>query len=139
MNHHVGQTADKNMAAGYVQKVLLFKFGSPLPANIVRAVHMLGHYISTRYILTLAGIPNILSTDCRVGSDTYEIRFAEDAKLRFNAPPAGTHRLAICFEAARHVSKDQYAHFCPELSDFTVLPGWRASVMADPAMLVHST
>jgi hypothetical protein len=94
----------------------------------------LGHYASTRFILTKAGIPNILSTDSRVGADAYEVRFAEDAKLRFNAPSAGTHRLAVCFEAARRISKYQFAHFCPDVSEFTVLPQWRALVMSNPAM-----
>jgi hypothetical protein len=78
MNHHVGQTADRNTAVGYVQRVLVLKFGSPLPANMVHAVHMLGHYASTRFILSKASIPNILSTEARVGSDAYEIRFADE-------------------------------------------------------------
>lgn len=42
MNHRVGQTGDRNVAAGYVQKVLVLKFGTPLPSNMVHAVHMLG-------------------------------------------------------------------------------------------------
>jgi hypothetical protein len=134
MNHHVGQTADRNQAAGYVQKVLVLKYGSPRPENIVHVVHMLGHYASTRFVLTIAGIPNILETENRVGPDAYELRFADDAKLRFNAPPAGTHRLAICFEAARRLSKYQFAHFCPDVSDFTILPQWRALVMSNPAI-----
>jgi hypothetical protein len=124
MNHHVGQTADRNTAAGYVQKVLLLNYGTPFPTHLVHAVHMLGHYASTRFVLSRAGIPNILKTESRAGSDVYEIRFADDAKLRFNAPPAGTHRLAVCYEAARRLSKYQFAHFCPDISDFTVLPSW---------------
>jgi hypothetical protein len=122
MDHHVGQRGDRNTAAGYVQKVLLLKFGAPLPSNIVQVAHMLGHYASTRFILNRAGIPNILDTDSRVGPDVYDIRFADNAKLRFNAPPAGTHRLAVCPEAARRLPKYQFSHFCPNISDFTVLP-----------------
>jgi hypothetical protein len=133
MNHHVGQTGDRNTAAGYVQEVLLSKFGTPLPPNIVQVSHMLGHYASTRFILSKAGIPNILDTESRVG-DAYEIRFADNAKLRFNAPPAGTHRLAVCHEAARRLSKYQFSHFCPEISDFTVLPKWKATIMENPAI-----
>jgi hypothetical protein len=134
MNHHVGQTGDRNTAAGYVQKVLLLKFGSPLPSNIVQAVHMLGHYASTRFILERAGIPHILSTESRIQGDVYEIRFADDAKLRFSAPPAGTHRLAVCYEAARRLSKYQFSHGCPDIADFTVLPGWKSAIMTNPAL-----
>jgi hypothetical protein len=108
MNHHVGQTGDRNIAAGYVQKVLLLKYGSPLPTNIVQATHTLGHYASTRFILTQAGIKNILTTEARLPDCKYEVRFA-DAKLRFNGPPAGTHRLAVCHEAARRLSRFQFA------------------------------
>jgi hypothetical protein len=78
MNHHVGQTADRNVAVGYLQKVLLPKFGSPLPSYIVHVVHTLGHYASTRFILGRAGITNILSTDSRVSSRVYTIRFADE-------------------------------------------------------------
>jgi hypothetical protein len=134
MNHHVGQTADRNTASGYVQKVLTMKYSTPLPANIVKATHMLGHYASTRFILERAGIPNILPTEARLTRDVYEIRFADDAKLRFNTPPAGTHRLAICYEAARRLSKYQFAHFCPDISDFTVLPSWKQAIMSNPAI-----
>jgi hypothetical protein len=31
MNHHVGQSLDRNTAVRYVQKVLTLKFGIPLP------------------------------------------------------------------------------------------------------------
>jgi hypothetical protein len=134
MNHHVGQTGDKNIASGYVQKVLVMKYNSPLPNNMVRAVHMLGHYASTRFILSRADIPNILTTERRCSDDVYEIRFAEDAKLRFRAPPAGTHRMAVCHEAARRLSKYQFAHFCPDVAEFSVLPKWKATIMANPAI-----
>lgn len=134
MNHHVGQTGDRNTAAGYVQKVLTLKYGNPLPSGMVQAAHMLGHYASTRFILRQAGIPNILETESRVGPDAYELRFADDAKLRFQAPPAGTHRMAVCHEAARRLAKYQFSFFCPDLNDFSVLPGWKSRVMENPAI-----
>jgi hypothetical protein len=56
---------------------------------------MLGHYASTRYILAKAGLANILETDI------YEIRFADDGKLLFNASQAATLLLAVCCNAAR--------------------------------------
>jgi hypothetical protein len=133
MNHHVGQRADRNIAAGYVQEVLLLKFGNPLPPNIVCVADMLGKYASTRFILTKAGIPNILETESRVGSDVYEIMFGDDFKLKFRALPAGTDRLAVCHEAARRLSKYPFSHFCPDISDFTVLPQWKTAIMENPA------
>jgi hypothetical protein len=51
------------------------------------------------YILAKASLVYILETDPRVIEGVYEIRFADDAKLRFNACPAATHRLAVCREA----------------------------------------
>jgi hypothetical protein len=44
MNHHVGQTGERNVAAGYVQKVLTLKFDSPPPRF---SKHDLGTRIST--------------------------------------------------------------------------------------------
>jgi hypothetical protein len=71
---------------------------------------MLGHYTSTRYVLSKAGIPNILPTLPRATDVIHDLRFADDARLRFNASPAGTHRLAVCYEAAKRPSKYQYAY-----------------------------
>ena len=95
---------------------------------------MLGHYASTRFILSQAGITNILETESGVGVDAYVIQFADDAKLRFNAPPAGTHRMAVCHEAARRLSKYAFSHFCPFITDFTVLPKWNDQIMSNPAI-----
>jgi hypothetical protein len=133
MNHHVGQTGDRNVAAGYVQKALTTRFGSPLPANVVHVAHMLGHYASTRFVLERANIPSILPTEPRAVEAEFELRFADDAQLRFSAPPAGTHRMNVCFEVARRLSRYSFAHFCPQVSDFSVLPAWREQVMANPA------
>jgi hypothetical protein len=133
MNHHVGQSPERNTAVGYVQKVLSLKYDIPLPP-IVKLAHMLGHYASTRYILSIADIANILGTGPRMVEDVYEIHFADDAKLRFNTPPAGTHRLAVCCEAARRLCKYQFSHLCPHIEDFYELPGWRERVMSNPAI-----
>lgn len=133
MNHHVGQTTERNTALGYVNKVLQLKYSFPFPQNLVRVTHMLGHYASTRYILQLAGIPNILETELRVPPIRSSLKFADDAKLRFRTPPAGTHRMAVCYEAAKRLSKYQYAFFCPDIEQFTILPGIRKAVVSDPA------
>jgi hypothetical protein len=61
------------------------------------------------------------------------IIFADDAKLRFRTPPAGTQRMAVCYEAAKRLSKYQYAFFCPDIEQFSVLPAIRRNIMADPA------
>jgi len=84
MNHHGGQTNEPNVAQGYIQKVLVNKFGANFPQGLVHICHMLGHYSSTRFVLHQAGIPNILATEIREGLGTNEIRMTDDAKLRFN-------------------------------------------------------
>jgi hypothetical protein len=122
MNHHVGQTGERNVAAGYVQKVLTLKFGSLLPQGIVSATHMLGHYTSTRFVLSEAGIPNILPTTQRTTTTMYDLKFADDDRVRFGSTPAGTHRLAVCYEAAKRLAKFQYAFLCPGITEFNVLP-----------------
>jgi hypothetical protein len=134
MNSHVGQRASRNTAAGYVQEVLLSKFDNPLPPNIVRVADMLGKYASTRFILTKAGIPNILGTESRVGSDVCEIMFDNNLELKFRALPAGTDRFAACYEAAGKLSKCHLSHFCPDISDFIVLPQWKTTIMENPAI-----
>jgi hypothetical protein len=131
-NLHVGQTGERNVAAGYVQKVLTLKFGTLLPQGIVTATHMLGHYTSTRYLLSQAGIPNILPTESRASDITYELKFADDARLRFGSAPAGTHRLAVCYEAAKRLAKYQYAYYCPGLTEFNVIPQWRSIILENP-------
>jgi hypothetical protein len=100
---------------------------------MVSATHMLGHYTSTRYVLSKAGIPNILPTIPRATDITYDLIFADDARLRFSATPAGTHGLSVCYEAAKRLSKYQYAYYCSGLTDFNVLPRWRSVNLENPA------
>jgi hypothetical protein len=133
MNHHVGQTTEPNTAQGYLQKALLNKFGANFPPGLVHVCHMLGHYASTRFILQQANIPNILPTEVRAGLGTNKILFTDDIKLEFRAPPAGTSRMAVCYRAANILARSSYARFCPNIEDFTILPRWQSTVMADPA------
>jgi hypothetical protein len=44
------------------------------------------------------------------------------------------HRLAVCYKSARRLSKCQYSHYCPNTSDFGVLPRWRERIMANPVI-----
>jgi hypothetical protein len=133
MNHHVGQTGEPNTAQGYIQKVLINKFGNNFPPGLVHVVHMLGQYASTRFVLQKAGIPNILDTEAIAFLGSNEIQMTDDAKLRFNAPPAGTQKMAVCYEAAKRLAKFAYAKFCPNIEEFSVLPEIRHKVMSNPA------
>jgi hypothetical protein len=49
-------------------------------------------------------------------------------------PPAATHRLAVCSEAARRLCKYQFANLCPNFEDFYALSPWKVRVMANPAL-----
>jgi hypothetical protein len=76
---------------------------------------------------------NIIPTTQRTSDTKYNLLFADDAKLRFASNPAGTHRLAVCYEAAKRLSKYQYAYYCPGISEFNVLPQWRRVILQNPA------
>jgi len=134
-NHHTGQ----GELQGYAKKIALAFFTKdeaelPATATIMR---LLGHWVSTRYILTLAGIGDLLVTRAIASSPVSEclikVAISTDAKLRFHSLPSGTHKMGVCFEAGKRLVESPLAIVCPGIEQFDVLPAVRDKVMARPA------
>lgn len=128
MNHYIGQGG----VQGYVKKVLEIFYEQCVTEDIIHAVHCLGRYTSTLKVLWLAGIRNIKVVTPVIHTEAVMPKFADNIKLRFTSMPAGTHRLAVAFEAAKRLVRSSYAAYCPAIQDFLVLPELRANVINAP-------
>lgn len=129
MNHHTGH----GQLAGYAKKVLDVFYPNAVNDQVISAAHNLGHFTSTLYVLKLAGIPDIRAATSVVQSEGASITLSADAKLRFTSMPAGTHRLAIAFEAAKRLVRSVYGVYCPGVQDFENIPRLRRDVLANSA------
>ena len=98
MNHHTGQAA----MVGYALKVANVHL-SDLQDNIrMQLMHLIGHWCSTIYILSIAGVEGLHITVPAWGNEpAHPIVFSNDARLRFSSLPGGTHRLAVAYEGAK--------------------------------------
>lgn len=126
MNHHVGQ----GTVQGYIKKALEVFYEQRVTEDLVHAAHCLGHYASTLKVLHLAGMQGIREVVSIVQTEGSGVNLTPDAKLRFSSMPAGTHRLAVAFEAAKRLVRSSYAAYCPGVEDFETLPQLRTNVMA---------
>lgn len=131
LNHHTGQ----GQVQGYVKKILdvCVFYGGNVTEQVVTAAYTLGHYTSTLKILTIAEVRSIRPSDTIIQCEGSNLTLSQDAKLRFQSMPAGTHRLGVAYESAKRLVRGVYAKYCPGLSDFTHLPRIREMVMGDPA------
>lgn len=129
-NHHTGQGG----ATGYIKKVLDLKMPNVAENERTEYAHTVGHWASTRYILSLALIGGIRTTQPAFEGPKCTLVLTTDAKQRFSSMPAGTHRLAVSIEAAKRLLRTNLARACPEVADFVALPAMRDAVVANPAL-----
>lgn len=135
MNHHTGTGGPGSPVQGYLGKVLAAK-GFPNPSEaLIRYIHQLGHYASTRHVLFLGGVPGILPTRPahNISTTTDPIQLGSDVHKRLESLPAGTHRLAVAYAAAYSMFKSPIGKFVPDVEDFANLPALVARVTANRA------
>ena len=131
-NHHTGGKSDA--LTSYIGKVAAVKF----PENVrtdkdfITACHAVGHWASTRIVLAKAGIEGIRQCN-PIYRPKGNLALSDDAKLRFKAMPAGTHRLAVAFEAAKRLARSKALIVCPGVEEMASLTGLREQVMEKPA------
>ena len=129
-NHHTG--GQSSTLSSYICKVVLTKYDADLTHEFVRAVHTVGHWASTKAVLRCAGIKNILPVD-PFYTPKGPLSLSSDARLRFEAMPAGTHRLAVGYEAASRLARSKEVLLTPSPDNFISLATLREEVMANPA------
>ncbi|KAM0726700.1 hypothetical protein ACS0PU_007884 [Formica fusca] len=125
MNHHTGQ----GQVAGYVKKVLDVFYPNAVNDQVVSAAYNLGHFTSTLRVLGLAEIAGLKVSVPFVRAEGASITLSADSKLRFTSMPAGTHRLAIAYEAAKRLVRSVYGVYCPAVEDFAAIPELRARII----------
>lgn len=128
MNHHTGQ----GQVAGYAKKVLEVFYPNAVTDDVVTAAHSLGHFCSTRKVMELADIAGVKLAKPFVWDQVSTVSLSQDSKLRFASMPAGTHRLAIAYEAAKRLVRSVYASYCPDVNDFMAIPPMRDMVLEKP-------
>lgn len=115
-NHHTGQ----GQISGYPKKFVLITFEPAQTQHATDMLHTVGHWASTLRILNLAEIQGIRHVDNPDGDAT--LTLSDDAKLRFNSYPAGTHRAVLAYELAKKLKSSNIAKICPGVTDFMAIP-----------------
>lgn len=85
MNHHTGQ----DVVAGYVKKVLDVFYKDQVSKAMMSAAHSLEHFTNTLKVLRIAGVQGLLCVPITIAESA--LILFQDAKLRFQSMPAGTH------------------------------------------------
>lgn len=97
-NHHTGESMVS--ASGYTKKVINM-YVTAQNSDTVKMVHKIGHWCSTLLILRKAEVPGIRTDNSSLFQHRKEYTLAQDALLRFQAPPAGVHKMAVLEIAVR--------------------------------------
>lgn len=129
MNHHTGQ----GPLAGYAKKVVQVQYPQWRDNDpaVVTCVHTIGHWASTLATFTIAEIPGLRALSGPTYTKSITIKFSNDAKLRFAGMPAGTARHSIAFEGGKRLVRNMLGQLCPNVADFSVLPGIRKTILAN--------
>lgn len=119
-NHHTGQQT----MSGFVRKVIKTHYGQMETHESLwmDIAHMMGHWISTKYILTRGGIDDILATEPHIDNVPAPLCLAPDVIKRLESLPAGTHRLALCHALASRLVKSPLLYLCPRIREFAGFP-----------------
>lgn len=129
INHHLGQGGP----AGYVAKYLRILFADMLNKDKEHCAYVIGHWISTRFVLRVADIRAIIPVTSVVRNPGAHLSLSDVCKLRMASPPAGTHRMAVAYEGAKRLLSNTLAPLCPGVNDFAVIAGARLIVNTCPA------
>lgn len=130
MNHHVGS----GKLQGYPLKVLMVKRNLSMQQaqsqEWTSAMHMVGHWLSTKITLSALGIDGI----DRPANILKPMRLdtTDDLKLRVSAPPAGTHKHAIAVAIAKRLAKHCIAPLAHVLSEMGTIKASYDRIMAAP-------
>lgn len=128
-NHHTGQ--GKNGGA-FTKKVIQAMLNTPATEQIIKFVHRLGHWASTRSVLRQIGIKHILETT-PVFNGECTLAPTDDIGLRMKAAPAGTARMAVSYNLAKKMLAHPASVFLPNTTKLDDLPTVYAKVIDAPA------
>lgn len=129
-NHHVGQ--NREHGGTYVRKVLNQSFADWEKASALQIAHRIGHWYSTRSVLSNMGLNGVLPT-VPVVPHTVHLAPMRDVIVRIQSTPAGTARLAVVCAMLDRMLLSPSGAMCPGLNDFVGLKAKLAAVKANPA------
>lgn len=115
-NHHTGQ----GRLEGYVKKAIDLLLPDSRQQELKQLAYMADQWASTKIILNAAGIKHIKHVELLI-TGKCKLVFSDDAKLRLNSLPAGTHRLNCAYTAAKKLSNSLIQLFTPDITQFAVI------------------
>jgi len=129
-NHHTGTPR----LQGYSRKVAIALLNLEVRGEDVTAslMHTIGHWVSTKRILTLLGIKGIKKVEPFVAGDAITLTPTEDVTIRSKSMPAGTHRHVVAYAVIRRLSEHIIAPFSPVLLDVSGILVRIEEVMKNP-------
>lgn len=117
-NHHTGQ----GQVIGFAKEALEKAYPGAVTAQLVSVLNDAANRISTRFILTIAGVAGILETEEPIYPAISVISISSDVKLQFSVLPAGTQKARIAFEAAQRLMRSVFPRICPDVQSFVKIP-----------------
>ena len=100
----------------------------------IQLMHLIGHWCSTLYILSRAGVEGLRVTAPAWGNvPLHPIEFSDDTRLRFSSFPAGTHRLAVAYEGAKKLIANRISKLCPDAGNLANLVSFKTIVESNRA------
>jgi len=141
INHHVGMVP--NAIQGYAGKVIatIDELARADRTEIRSVIWQLGKHCSTIHLLSQLGVPDLLpqfdDQGAPIGNDAplraFEVRVAEDARVRIASNPAGTAKVCTYLAVAKYVSKSVYAFVCPYIDGYYEACGVEDDIRRHPA------
>lgn len=129
-NHHTGQGGRDS--GSFSRKVLKSMYGEDNVESLLLYAHRLGHWASTKSILTQLGLQYVARVYPLIAMSA-KLAPTDDIRIRLRSAPAGTARLAVSFVLAQKMFKHPMAILCPEFENYSALPSVYERITASPA------
>lgn len=117
-NHHVGQGTFKSPGGTFVKKAIRMSYSEAESSHIWTLAHRVGHYASTRAILTALGITGIKAVSEAIpGARCTTLKATDDMQTRIRSAPAGTARYHLASMTWKAMVRSIVFKYCPQSTD----------------------
>jgi len=116
-NHHTGTGALQGFARKAAYAVLGANENNE--AQIGKAMYTVGHWCSTRQVLSLIGVKGLKVDRPYFAHEPNKLTISDDVILRLNSMPAGTHKHAVAFAITKRLINHIMSSYSGVLADIS--------------------
>jgi hypothetical protein len=128
-NHHTGQGKMVGYAAKYASNS--FNEYESYQDDFKDFMHTIGHWASTKRVLSILDIPGIQQVEHIAGDIT--IKVSDDVKIRIGTSPAGTHKHAVAMAGIRRLLNHPVGQFVNIGTDAIIIARACSKIKDNPA------